>query len=245
MRYKSMMHVVLPGKSRALPPLGPALLIRRTPQFRILTSPFLPQSCLFWSNWLARRSDLKPDGSSLTPSCISARTLTSVLTEPQSIRNISSWSTLTPGAGVPPGSCRKHGRKSLFHAIRLFPHAFGIMFVTNWLLWRSLMMQADRPAPSGGGGGGGGGGTPGWLPISPPPPHVRQQCGHHTVLSGLSRASLNWRLFWSRLACGAERPVVPAPLSTCHASSNYPAPAREGSSGGKPSSSRLSYVSAS
>lgn len=106
-----------------------------------------------WSNWLAFRSDFKPDGSSMTPSCISVRTLTSVLTEHRSIRNIGSRWTLTPGASVLPSFCHKHSRKSLFHANRLFPHAFGIMFVTNWLLWKSLMMQADRPAPSSSGGG--------------------------------------------------------------------------------------------
>lgn len=115
-----------------------------------------------WSKWLPLRSDFKPDGSSLTPSGISARTLTPVLMEHHSTRNISSWSALTPGAGVLPSFCRKHGWKSVFRINRLFPHAFGIMFVTNWLLWKSLMMQADRPALSGGG-------TPGWLPIPPPP----------------------------------------------------------------------------
>lgn len=45
-----------------------------------------------------------------------------------------------------------------------------------------------------------------------PPQHDQQQRGHHIVLNGLSRTSLNWRVFWSQLACEAQLPVVPCTI---------------------------------
>lgn len=72
----------------------------------------------------------------------------------------------------------------------VFPHAFGIMFFTNWLIWKKIndtRLTVRRLTHSLF--------TP--LPLTP---HAQQQRGRHIVPNGLSCASLNWRIFWSQLA---------------------------------------------
>lgn len=148
MSYQSIMHMFLWGESRALSPLVPALVLNWTAQSIILNSSFPPQS--FWfgqtdlhlgeiltqtgAAWLRLASQRGPWHLSLhnnSPSRMSAVDKTQRLV------------LVFCGA-----SAVKHSWNSLFVTNCVFPHAFGIMFVTNWLIWKRLMMRATVRLPA-------------------------------------------------------------------------------------------------